>query len=274
MIREPVVAGRFYPANARELRREVEQYLAPRSGDAQERQRAMACVVPHAGIMYSGHVAGAVYARLEIPRRLIVLCPRHFPPGQPLAILREGAWRTPLGDAPLDEALAEELMRECSLLREDAVAHSQEHSIEVQLPFLQARGGEFRFVPIALGTDRYAAFEELGRAIARVVAAASARGEQVLVVASSDLNHYESDEVTRRKDARAIEQMLALDARGLYDTVRNEGITMCGFGPVTAMLVAAHELGATRAELIGYATSADAGGDRNRVVGYAGIAIH
>jgi len=220
--------------------------------------------------MYSGGVAGAVYARLELPRRFVVLCPRHYPQGAPLAILSEGAWRTPLGDARLDSGLADALAQACPLLREDAVAHAREHAVEVQLPFLQLLRPEFRFVPIALGTDRFHSFSDLGQAVARVVAAEK---EPVLLVASSDMNHYENDTITRHKDAMAIESILALDPRGLYDVVRRESISMCGYGAAVTMLVAAKALGATRAELVRYATSAEASGDYDRVVGYAGIIV-
>ncbi len=267
MIRPPAVAGRFYPADARELAQQV-QDLVPSEG---KKVSARGCMVPHAGYIYSGHVAGAVYGSLELPNRFIILGPRHFPRGEPLAILSEGAWQTPLGEAKIDEALAAELKRACPLLREDDVAHSREHSLEVQLPFLQRLVGDLRFVPVALGTDRYAALEELGRAVAQVVAE---QREPVLIVASSDMNHYESDAVTRVKDRLAIDRILALDARGLYDTVRREGITMCGYGPAVALLTAACALGAKDAELIRYATSADITGDREEVVGYAGIVVN
>ena len=269
MIRQPAVAGRFYPSDPRELLREVDAFVT--QTPVPQRVRAHGCVVPHAGYKYSGHVAGAVFARIQLPAKFIILCPRHFPQGQPLAVLSEGAWRTPLGDIAVDAELAAELKRACPLLREDAVAHRMEHSLEVQLPFLQRLVGEFRFVPIALGTDRYAALEQLGQAVGEIVAA---QKEAVLVVASSDMNHYESDAITRRKDHRAISKMLALDARGLYDTVRTESITMCGFGPAVVMLTAAVHNGATRAELIKYATSGDISGDREEVVGYAGIVVH
>jgi len=268
MIREPAVAGRFYPSSPAQLERDVRKFLVPAKDIAP--LHAIGCILPHAGYMYSGAVAGAVLARLALPRRYIILCPRHYPQGAPLAILSQGAWRTPLGDASIDSPLAEALARACPLLREDELAHATEHAIEVQLPFLQKLTPEFHFVPIALGTDRFQAFEDLGRAIATVVAAQT---EPVLVVASSDMNHYESDEITRNKDARAIDRILALDPRGLYDVVRRENITMCGYGPATTMLVAAKQLGATRAELIRYATSADVSGDTSWCVGYAGIAV-
>lgn len=272
MIREPAVAGRFYPARAAEITRDLLRYF-PEEKIAPV--QAIGCVVPHAGWMYSGPVAGAVYARLKLPRRMIILCPRHFPMGQPLAINLGGAWRTPLGDVPVDAELAEALLRACPLLRDDPVAHQTEHSLEVQLPFLQHLLGDFRMVPIALGTDRYQAFEDLGHAIAAVITQARAAGsEEILVVASSDMNHYESDAATRVKDQKAIAQILEMNPRGLYDTVRREGITMCGYGPTTAMLIAAKKLGATQAELVRYATSAEVSGDYDRVVGYAGLIIH
>ncbi|SRR5579875_78453 len=266
MIRLPAVAGRFYPAEPAILSRQLAEFTSA----ANEKTRAQGCVVPHAGYMYSGHVAGAVYAAIEVPRKCILLGPRHFPRGEPLSILTQGSFSTPLGQARIDEPLAAELAREYPRLREDAVAHEREHSLEVQIPFLQFVAGDFTFVPVVLATDRYGAMEDLGLAVAKVIAGSS---EPVLAIASTDMNHYEDDATTRRKDARAIERILALDPRGLYDTVRNEGISMCGYAATTAMLVAMRELGATEGRLIRYATSADAGGDRQQVVGYAGIVI-
>jgi hypothetical protein len=187
-----------------------------------------------------------------------------------MAILSEGSFETPLGHAQIDCVLAAELARACPLLREDEVAHGREHSLEVQLPFLQTLAANFRFVPVVLATDRYGAMEELGRAVAQVV---KAQREPVLVIASSDMNHYESEAITRAKDERAIARILALDARGLYDTVRGEGITMCGYAATVAMLVAVRELGAKEATLVRHATSGEITGDLDEVVGYAGIVI-
>jgi len=266
MIRPPAVAGRFYPSNARELARDIDAYTEVTA----EKVRARGCVVPHAGYMYSGGVAGAVYSALEIPARSILLGPRHYPRGEPMAILSEGAWMTPFGEAKIDSALAAELARTCPRLCEDAVAHEREHSLEVQIPFLQRLVADFRFVPVVLGTDRYPALEELGHAVAKVVAA---EREPVLVIASSDMNHYESDAITRKKDERAIARVLALDPRGLFDTVSSEGITMCGYAATVAMLVAVLDLGAKEAKLVRYATSGDITGDRDQVVGYAGIIL-
>ena len=265
-IRHPAVAGRFYPGDPNTLLADVRSYLSP----TEKTVTAIGCVVPHAGYIYSGHVAGAVFARLNIPRRCIVLCPNHTGMGQPLAIMSAGAWETPLGRVPIDSSLADALKKRFSLLTGDADAHRAEHAIEVELPFLQAKSRNFTFVPIALGTGKFDVLENLGQAIADVV---KAETEPVLVIASSDMNHYENDKITRVKDHKAIDRILALDARGLFDVVMNEDISMCGFGPTVAMLTAGKRLGATSAELVKYATSGDISGDREMVVGYAGIVV-
>jgi MEMO1 family protein len=268
MIRFPAVAGRFYPDDPASLCAAVDSFLA--NGGQEEKIRARACLVPHAGYVYSGHVAGEVYRRIEIPSRVILIGPRHFPRGAPLAILSDGAWQTPLGMAPIDPLLAEKIVRAFPLLRDDAVAHSTEHSLEVQLPFLQRLAPSFAFVPIVIGPAQWEPLEALGQALAGVIAA---EREPVLLIASSDMNHYESDAVTRVKDRKAIHQILALDPRKLFDTVRDENISMCGYAAAVAVLVAARELGATQAELVRYATSGEVNGDLREVVGYAGVVI-
>lgn len=268
MIRLPAVAGRFYPEDPRQLRAAVDSFLA--HAGKEKRIRARACLVPHAGYVYSGAVAGEVYRRLEIPGRVILIGPRHFPRGASLAVLSDGAWQTPLGMAPLDRPLAEEILRAFPLLREDEVAHSTEHSLEVQLPFLQRLSASFVFVPIVIGNANWEALEALGSALAKVIAA---QREPVLLIASSDMNHYESDAVTRVKDRKAIDQILALDPRKLFDTVREEKISMCGYAATVATLVAARKLGAARATLVRYATSGEVNGDLDEVVGYAGMLI-
>lgn len=266
MLRHPAVAGSFYPAQADVLLADVQRYIA----DGAEKIDALGCIVPHAGYMYSGHVAGAVYARLALPQRIIVLCPNHTGRGQPLAINSEGAWQTPLGEARIDAGLAEALKQDFPLITEDYEAHRSEHAAEVQLPFLQARSRQFTFVPIAVGTGQFEILAELGETLARAITAA---GEKVLIIASSDMNHYEPDDVTRVKDRMAIDAILALDPRGLYDVVGRNHISMCGYGPTVAMLTAAKRLGATSAQLIRYATSGDISGERDWVVGYAGIVV-
>src|SRR5580658_5260538 len=244
--RSPAVAGRFYPSDPDELRRDIDKFTAgPR-----EKIKARACLVPHAGYMYSGGVAGKVYGALETPRRVLMLGPRHFPHGESLAILSDRPWRTLLG--------------------EDAVAHETEHALEVQLPFLQRLAGDFRFVPIVLGTERFDLFDRLGRAIAKVH---SAQKEPFLILTSSDMNHYESDAITRVKDRIALDKIAALDPAGLHEVIRSKGISMCGYGPAVVMLTAMRELGAKRAEILAYATSAEISGDYDWTVGYAGAVV-
>lgn len=265
-VREPAVAGRFYPANPAQLRGDLESYLSP----AREKTRAIGCIAPHAGYMYSGMVAGAVFSALEIPQRAIVLCPNHTGMGHPLAIMSQGSWRTPLGEVPIDAGLAERLLKTFAALAEDAAAHRVEHAIEVELPFLQILKPDLSFVPIAVGTGRFMLLEQLGIAVASVI---QDFGQPVLIVASSDMNHYEDDATTRVKDHKAIDKIVALDPPGLYETIMNESISMCGFGPAVAMLTAARHLGATKVELVQYATSGDVSGERDMVVGYAGVVV-
>ena len=269
-VRHPAVAGRFYPRDAESLREEVNSYLSQADLTAQAPVAAIGCIAPHAGYMYSGHVAGAVFARIRIPQRCIVMCPNHTGVGRALAIMSEGEWETPLGNVPIDGPLAASLKERCPGLQEDASAHRGEHAAEVELPFLLVRQPKLTFVPIALGTTRLDVLEQLGGAIAEVVAA---QKDPVLVVASSDMNHYESDAVTRAKDHWAIERILTLDAQGLHELVGQQNISMCGMGPAGAMLTAARKLGAKSAELVKYATSGDVSGERDRVVGYAGVVV-
>jgi len=265
-VRPAAVAGKFYPLDPKKLSASVRSYMV-----SDERpEPVLGCVVPHAGYMYSGHVAGAVYARIQVSRRCIVVCPNHTGMGTPLSLMSRGSWQTPLGDVEIDSELADALVRAFPPLSDELSAHRVEHAVEVQLPFLQTLQRGIRFVPIALGTRQFDALEGLGFAIAEVLASID---EPVLVVASSDMNHYESDPVTRVKDEKAIERILALDARGLYDVVMQEEVSMCGFGPTVAMLTAARQRGARRADLVKYATSGDVSGDRQMVVGYAGIVV-
>lgn len=268
-IRQPAVAGAFYEANPARLRAQVDACFAENPAAA-AKERLIAAVVPHAGLMYSGHVAAALYALADLPRRLIILCPNHTGAGHFAAINREGAWRTPFGEMPIDTELADALMRKSALLLDDAKAHAREHSLEVQLPFLQRLRDDFRFVPICLGAPRYAMCLEIGNAIADVIAES---GEPVAILASSDLNHYEDQETTLRKDQLAIDRVVALDPEGLWRVVEEQDISMCGYIPTTTMLIAALKLGATKARLIKHATSGDINRDYGHVVGYAAIAV-
>jgi MEMO1 family protein len=290
-LRSPAVAGRFYPGRADELTRAVQNYISPPADAVESRPvAAFGCIAPHAGYIYSGSVAGAVYSQLDIPASCVILCPNHTGKGHPLAIMASTTWQTPLGEVAPDRELGAQLLRRFPLMAEDSAAHRSEHAIEVQLPFLQVRSqaqhnsphksehkserGETKIVPIAIGTSDFDVLSEMGRALADVIAERQReRHEKVLMVASSDMNHYESDRITRVKDRMAIDRVLALDARGLWDVVMREDISMCGFCPTVVMLTAARLLGANTATLIKYATSGEVSGNYDSVVGYAGIVV-
>lgn len=265
-VRPPAVAGHFYTANPDKLRREILQYTS----QPDKKVAALGCVVPHAGYMYSGHVAGAVFGRLEMPSKFIILCPNHTGEGEPLAIMSRGRWQTPLGEVEIDGALASALMHQFPALAEDHRSQKYEHALEVQLPFLQVLASDFRFVPITVGVSRYEYLHMLGDTMGRILANFP---NQVTIIASSDMNHYEPDSITREKDRKAIERILALDPAGLHEVLMREHSSMCGYGPTIAMLTAVKMLGAASTELVKYATSGDISGERDSVVGYAGILI-
>jgi MEMO1 family protein len=268
--REPAVAGRFYPADRGELAEEVARFLAERPdgrATAEPPRPARGVLAPHAGYIYSGAVAGATYARVDVPPRAIVLCPNHTGEGQRESLWPGGAWRTPLGRVPVDGEMVAELLA-CGGVTADRTAHLHEHSLEVQLPFLQLRRPEVAIAALCLGGLSWPECQALGEAVAGV-----ARRHGALVVASSDMSHYLPVGTARAKDERALERVLALDPEGLHAVVRAERISMCGFVPATVMLVAARALGAREAELVRYATSADVTGDDSSVVGYAGVVV-
>jgi MEMO1 family protein len=266
MIRHPVVAGQFYPGAPADLARTVRELTLGGASDL----RARAIVVPHAGYIYSGGVAGKVYAAVEIPERAVIFCPNHTGAGAYAAVMTRGAWKMPWGDVPVDEELGSNLLAASALLAEDETAHRREHSLEVQLPFLRRFREAFRFVPISLSSLSLADCRALGESVAQVVAGMD---PPPLLIASSDMTHYEPLAQAKKKDQMAISRILALDPEGLYRIVRSERISMCGVIPATVALFAASALGATEARLIRYATSGDVSGDYGQVVGYAGLAI-
>lgn len=263
MDREPAVAGRFYSADPSALRREVDRFLEAGG----EKVRATGVVVPHAGYVYSGAIAGAVYARVDVPPRVVVLGPNHTGVGQPAALWPDGVWRFPTGDVRIDPDLTRALAAG-PLVERDPDAHLGEHSLEVQIPFLARARPGVAVAALCLAHLRFADCVRVAAAVAR-----AARETGALVVASSDMSHYVPADTAREKDHRAIERILALDPRGLYDVVHREGISMCGVIPATVMLLAALELGATRAELVRYGSSGDVNGDLRQVVGYAGVLV-
>jgi AmmeMemoRadiSam system protein B len=269
--REPAVAGTFYPRAASAIAAEAGRLVTGGGAPAP----AIAVVSPHAGWMYSGALAGKLFAGVAVPERVLVLAPNHTGRGPRASIWWGGggapsSWRLPGLDVPIDEPFAASLRAEVPALRADRDAHEDEHAIEVLLPLIAARQPKLRLAAIVLGGLPFPECEALGAGIARAITGAAG---PTLIVASSDMSHYLDDETARATDRLALAPLAAADARGLYDTVRAHGITMCGYIPATVALVAARALGAMRATVVGYATSADAGGDRDRVVGYAAVRI-
>jgi AmmeMemoRadiSam system protein B len=236
-----------------------------------EKEKSLCVVSPHAGFEYSGAVAGAVFSSVQLPGKFVILGPSHRPIQSRVATMKEGIWETPLGNVKIDSSLAELMMTHSHLIEEDEIAHEHEHSLEVQLPFIQYLREDAAIVPICLSYHiSFEELEELGQAIAKGI---KEYKEDVLIVASTDMSHYVDQSVAKEKDFLAIERILELDARGLHETVERENISMCGFQPTTSAIVASKELGGEKASLILYQTSGDTTGNYNEVVGYAGIRI-
>ena len=266
MKRKPAVAGQFYPLNPKTLEREVSSFLGPGT----EKRRAVGVVSPHAGYMYSGKIAGMVFSRVRVPASVIILGPNHRGVGRSVAVMTGGSWEMPFGDVEIDETLAAAILKSSKSATDDERAHAFEHSLEVQVPFIQQIRPDFRLVPIALGRLSLSESLALGRDLASAV---TLSGADVLIVASTDMTHYEPAINAEKKDRLVIDRMLALDPEAVYETVRDNQITMCGVIPVTVMLAAAKSLGAHEAELVGYMTSGDTSGDYGSVVGYSGVII-
>ncbi len=265
MRRRPAVADQFYPGNPSLLEKTVKGFLEDR-----KKKRAIAVISPHAGYIYSGRVAGAVFSEVEIPNSVILIGPNHTGLGENVAVMASGRWEMPFGVVDINEGLANRLLDLSPLFSKDSTAHRMEHSLEVQIPFLYYINPNVTIVPITIMPLGFERCTEIGRAIADVIGEAD---EDVLIVISSDMNHYESDKVTRSKDRMAIEKILRLDAQGLMEVTSERDITMCGVVPATIGIIASKLLKAREAFVVSYATSADVSGDYNHVVGYAGVII-
>jgi len=266
MIREPVAAGQFYPGSAPGLKRMLESMVNDRAAKVD----AIGLVSPHAGYIYSGVVAGAVISRVKLKDTVIMLGPNHTGQGKEFSIMTDGSWITPLGEVEIDGELAKKILSSSSYLEEDKAAHQYEHSLEVQLPFLQYFKADVRIVPIILAHARGSVYKKIGKELAGAIKESK---RQVVILASSDMTHYEPQEAARKKDNKAIEAILNLDVDELLERVAILDISMCGYAPVTVLISVAKELGATKAELVKYQTSGDASGDYRSVVGYAGIIV-
>ncbi|MBM4446249.1 MAG: AmmeMemoRadiSam system protein B [Chloroflexi bacterium] len=266
MIRNPVVAGQFYPGSADGLKRMIESMVDDRA----EKDEVIGLISPHAGYIYSGLVAGAVISRVKFKDTFVILGPNHTGRGKAFSIMTKGVWKTPLGDIEIDSELGKRILTISSCLEEDHLAHQFEHSLEVQVPFLQYFKPDVRIVPIVLAHAKGDTYKKIGRELASAIKELK---KEVVILASSDMTHYEPHEMARNKDRQAIEAILDLDEDELLKRVDEFDISMCGYAPVVSLISAAKELGAKKAELVKYQTSGDASGDYSSVVGYAGIIV-
>ena len=266
MKREPAVAHQFYPGDPATLRKTLERLIP----ETVSKQKAIAVVSPHAGYIYSGSVAGETFAAVEIPRDIVVMGPNHHGYGTPVSLMDQGAWSMPLGEVKINTELAGQILAQTDLIEADTLAHRFEHSLEVQVPFLQYLRPDMTITPMVISHLSFKSCQVVGEALA---AAIEHYNRPVLIVASSDMTHYESRESATEKDSLAMQQVMKLDPEGLYSTVLGKKISMCGIMPTTIALIAALRLGATQARLIRYTDSGEASGDTNQVVGYAGFVI-
>jgi AmmeMemoRadiSam system protein B len=266
MRRTAAVAGQFYHGTSAKLSNQVQQYVK----DNLTREHAIGILSPHAGLVYSGAIAGEVYSRIQIPRTFLLIGPNHTGLGAKMALMPHGEWEIPTGVFGIDERLAKKILATVPLVTADTQAHLFEHSLEVQLPFIAYFSRDAKIVPLTILSSTLDECRTLGQGIAKII---KETDYPVVIVASSDMSHYVSHDTAKQKDKMAIDRVLALDPEGLFATVREESITMCGYLPATIMLFAAKSLGARAARLVRYATSGDVSGDYDHVVGYASIII-
>ncbi|MBL7084725.1 MAG: AmmeMemoRadiSam system protein B [Candidatus Omnitrophica bacterium] len=267
MIRRARVAGQFYPASPIALRKQLDGLVEKKA----KKEEALGLVSPHAGYIFSGKVAGICFSQVKLTESVIILGPNHAGLGAPFSIMAQQAqWQMPMGDVEVDVELAEEILKESKYLAQDVGAHTYEHSIEVQLPFLQYFLSEVKIVPIILSSADVNTYDEIGKAIAKILKETK---QKCLIVASSDMTHYEPQKKAEANDKLAIEAILNLDEKELFKRIEKFNITMCGYGPVICMLCATKQLGAKRARLVKYETSGEASGDYSSVVGYAGLVV-
>ena len=267
MERAPIVAGLFYPAEQAKLKGILDALLEPQGKG--EKEKALALILPHAGYVYSGKTTGMTVSRAEVPQRALLLCPNHRGIGVNCA-LSPDFWRIPTATIPRAADLCAAIINHAPMVQEDRRAHEKEHSLEVLLPFLHAVQPSLRLAALSLSQLSYLQCTELAQSLSRAIQSLAA---PVLVVASTDMHHFASRAQGVEKDQLALERVLAMDAQGFFETVRNNGITMCGVLPVVLTLLIALDRGATQAELVHYTDSGEASGDTTRVVGYAGLIV-
>ena len=269
-IRKPAVAGQFYPASPEVLKKQIASFIE--GADTVNKIDAIACMLPHAGYMYSGEVAARTLCAVNIKDKIILLGPNHTGSGAQFSIMSQGSWQTPLGQIQIDKELAATILKGSQYLQDDILAHTYEHSLEVELPLLQYFKSDFQIVPIVLLSDEISALKAIGKEIA-IAIKKSGLERQTLIIASSDMTHYEPQPQAQKKDKEAIEAISELNEDRLMDRIQRFNISMCGYAPVVVMLCAAKLLGAKQGKLIKYQTSGDVTGDYAAVVGYAGMVI-
>jgi AmmeMemoRadiSam system protein B len=266
-IREPVVSGYFYPSGKAHLLRMLENFIERNV----QKEKVIACMVPHAGYIYSGKTAGITYSRIEIPESIIILGPNHTGYGEPYSVSDHDKWLTPLGEVEIDKEIRDLLVEKSRYLQKDEIAHIREHSIEVQIPFLQFLRKNIKIVPITLsGYVDNPAWFEIGEDIAEVIKEVK---KDVLIVASSDMTHYQPHKVAEEKDNYVIEAICMLDEDEVIRRIEEKDVSMCGYSGVIVSIVASKILGAKKGQLIHYTTSAETSKDYSEVVGYAGVII-
>ncbi|NYB52777.1 MAG: AmmeMemoRadiSam system protein B [Methanobacteriaceae archaeon] len=274
MIRRPAVAGMFYEADGNALKERIKwcylHQIGPGMipGEIGTKRSIRGLISPHAGYVYSGPVAAHSFFKLAadgMPETLVILCPNHTGMGSGLSTMTEMSWLTPLGEVEVDREFALALMDEYSLLDDDPSAHLQEHSCEVQLPFLQEISPDFKMVPISMMMQDMETSHELGLAIAQT---SNDLGRDVVVIASTDFTHYQPHEVAQTHDTKVLEAIKEMDEELMVNQIRKYNVTMCGYGPVIATITASKTMGANEAKILKYATSGDTGGDYSSVVGY------
>lgn len=268
IIRKPAVSGQFYPGSAQKLKQDIEKFI----DKGASRQEGIGCILPHAGYNYSGQVAGKTVSRLIIKDNVVLLGPNHTGLGAQFSIMTEGYWQTPLGEVNINSSLAKGILNKSKNLSDDMGAHLYEHSLEVELPFLQYFNSAVKIVPMVVTEGEISTYKEIAGSIAEAIQDFNLK-DSTLIIASSDMTHHEPKRLAEKKDKEAIEAILELNEDKLIDKINRLNISMCGYVPTAIMLIAAKLLGAKQAELISYQTSGDITGDYSSVVGYAGIII-
>lgn len=267
MVRNSLVAGQFYPGDSKILKKQLDDFIETGC----TKREAFGIVCPHAGYIYSGRVAGSVFARINVPDTVIILAPNHTGYGPRFSIWPDGSWSMPSGKVLIEKEMTRRLLSECNLIEKDYDAHLQEHSAEVIIPFLQYCNPKVKIAVIVIRSNVLKDLITLGEAIGNVT---KNYCFDTLVVASSDMTHQEPELSVNKKDKIAIEEIIKMDEKGLHKKVHDFGITMCGVNPTVAMMVSSKIRGATTASLIKYETSGKTSGDYDHVVGYAGVIVN